>query len=139
MILATAHLSRDEIFAVVDVALVEGVKRIVITHPEFPSQNISAVDQKALTERGAYLEHCLAPVLFGKHDWQLFFDNIRVTGYEIRQPPLPVDEAKVLQVVEIDYVLEDSQRLRKLSEQQEWRHDPESKQWQVFSPFPEFR
>ncbi len=66
-------------------------------------------------------------------------DNIRVTGYEIRQPPLPVDETKVLQVVEVDYVLKDSQRLRKLSDQQEWRHDPESKQWQIVSPFPEFR
>ncbi len=41
MVLATGHLSRDEIFAVVDAALEEGVTDIVITHPEFPSQNLS--------------------------------------------------------------------------------------------------
>ena len=66
-------------------------------------------------------------------------DNVRVTGYEIRQPPLTVDETRVLQVVEIEYVLQDSQRLRKLSDRQEWHHEPESKQWMVVSPFPEFR
>jgi hypothetical protein len=82
LILATSHLGRDEIFAVVDAALEEGVKRIVITHPEFPSQNLSAVDQRALAQRGAYLEHCLAPILFGKHSWDLVFDNIRATGVE---------------------------------------------------------
>lgn len=82
MILATAHLGRDEIFAVVDAALEEGVERIVITHPEFPSQNLSAVDQKGLAERGAFLEHCLAPIIFGKHSWELVFDNIRFTGVE---------------------------------------------------------
>ncbi len=82
LILATSHLGRDEIFAVVDAALEEGVQRIVITHPEFPSQNLSAADQKALAERGAFLEHCLAPILFGKHSWELVFDNIRATGVE---------------------------------------------------------
>jgi len=66
-------------------------------------------------------------------------DNIRVTGYEIQQPPVPVDETLVLQVVRIDYVLQDSQRLKSLQDKQEWRHDKESKQWQIFSPFPQFR
>ena len=82
MILATAHLSRDEIFAVVDAAIGVGVKRIVVTHPEFPSQSLTAVDQAALAERGAFLEHCMAPVLFGKHSWQLMFDNVRYAGIE---------------------------------------------------------
>ena len=82
MILATAHLSRDEIFAVVDAAIEEGVKRITITHPEFPSQNLSGADQAALAERGAFLEHCMASILFKKYSWQLVFDNIRYTGIE---------------------------------------------------------
>src|SRR5437764_2397339 len=47
MLLATGHLSRDEIFAVVDAALEQGVRDIVITHPEFPSQDLSVDDQKA--------------------------------------------------------------------------------------------
>ncbi len=70
---------------------------------------------------------------------ELDLDNIRVTGYEILQPPLTVDDTKVLQVVEIEYVLKDSQRLRRLRDEQEWRHDEEGKKWQIFSPFPEFR
>src|ERR1700755_2859341 len=40
MLLATGHLGRDEIFAVVDAAVEEGVRQIVVTHPEFPSQNL---------------------------------------------------------------------------------------------------
>src|SRR5207248_1346744 len=37
IVLATGHLSRNEIFAVVEAAQRNGVKRIVVTHPEFPS------------------------------------------------------------------------------------------------------
>ncbi|MEM7336631.1 MAG: DUF6282 family protein [Chloroflexota bacterium] len=80
LILATAHLSRDEIFAVVDAALDAGVKRITITHPEFPTQNLSPVDQAALAERGAFLEHCIASIFFKKYTWETVFENIRYTG-----------------------------------------------------------
>ena len=82
MILATAHLNRDEIFAVVDAALEAGVKRITITHPEFPSQNLSPQDQAALAERGAFLEHTIASIYFKKYSWELVFANIRHTGVE---------------------------------------------------------
>src|SRR5262249_12090172 len=48
LLLATGHLSRDEIFTVVDAALDEGVSQIVVTHPDFPSQSLSIDDQAAL-------------------------------------------------------------------------------------------
>lgn len=70
---------------------------------------------------------------------ELDFDNIRITGYEIRRPPVEIEENKVIQVVQIRYVLRDRQRLRKLRERQEWRFDPENKRWTLFSPFPDFR
>ncbi len=82
LILATAHLSRDEIFAVVEAAIDAGVKRITITHPEFPSQNLSAKDQAQLAEKGAFLEHCIASIFFKKYSWELVFENIRYTGIE---------------------------------------------------------
>ena len=41
MVLCTGHLSRDEIFTLVDAAVAAGIEQIVVTHPEFPSQNIS--------------------------------------------------------------------------------------------------
>jgi hypothetical protein len=82
LILATGHLSRDEIFAVVDVAVHEGVKRIVITHPEFPSQDVSIEDQIALAERGAILERCFVTFHSGKCSWERMFEIIRAVGVE---------------------------------------------------------
>jgi hypothetical protein len=82
MVLATGHLGRDEIFAVVDAALEEGVSEIVITHPEFPSQNLSQPDQHALVERGALLERCFTTPHTGKITWEAWIDNIRGAGPE---------------------------------------------------------
>jgi uncharacterized protein DUF6282 len=82
MLLATGHLSRDEIFAVVDAAIEEGVAEIVITHPEFPSQDLSQQDQAALAERGALLERCFTTPHTGKIAWEDWIENIRAAGPE---------------------------------------------------------
>jgi len=82
LILATGHLGRDDTFAVVDAALEEGVERIVVTHPEFPCQNFSLADQRALAERGCLLERCLSTPLSGKTDWEHVFDGVRAVGVE---------------------------------------------------------
>ncbi len=82
MLLATGHLSRDEIFAVVDAALEEGVTDIVVTHPEFPSQNLTVEDQRALAERGALLERCFTTPHTGKISWEGWIENIRDCGPE---------------------------------------------------------
>lgn len=78
--LATGHMGRDEIFAVVAAANEAGVKRIIITHPEFPSQNLSAADQVALADQGAFIEHCLVTAYTGKTTWDTMFANIRAVG-----------------------------------------------------------
>jgi hypothetical protein len=80
MLLATGHLGRDEIFSVVDAALEEGVRTIVITHPEFPSQNLAVEDQRALAERGALLERCFTTPHTGKVSWERWTENIRAVG-----------------------------------------------------------
>jgi hypothetical protein len=82
MLLATGHLSRDEIFAVLDAALGAGVKDIVITHPEFPSQDLSVEDQVALADRGALLERCFTTPHTGKVSWERWIENIRAAGPE---------------------------------------------------------
>ncbi len=82
MLLATGHLGRDEIFAIVDAALEEGVREIVITHPEFPSQDLSRSDQYELVKRGALLERCFTTPHTGKISWEAWIDNIRAAGPE---------------------------------------------------------
>jgi hypothetical protein len=82
MLLATGHLARDEIFAVVDAARQAGVEEIVITHPEFPAQNLSVEDQQALADRGALLERCMTTPFTGKVAWEQWIENIRACGPE---------------------------------------------------------
>lgn len=109
LVLATGHLGRDEIFAVVEAAREEGVHRIVVTHPEFPSQNLSAEDQGRLIEQGALMERCFAPAYSGKVSWETMFENIRATGpqnsylsTDLGQPTNPpVEDGLALMVDEL--------------------------------------
>ena len=82
LVLATGHLSRDDTFAVVEGALEEGVDHVVVTHPEFPCQNFSLDDQRALADRGCLLERCLSTPLSGKTEWEHVFDGVRAVGIE---------------------------------------------------------
>lgn len=82
LVLATGHLDRDEIFAVVAAARNEGVGEIIITHPDYPAQNLSAKDQNALVQQGAWLERCFAPSYSGKVPWERLFAQVRATGVE---------------------------------------------------------
>ncbi len=82
LILATGHLGRDDTFAVVDGALEEGVARIVVTHPEFPCQDLSIDDQVELAARGCLIERCLTTPWSGKTTWEHVLDGVRACGVE---------------------------------------------------------
>ncbi|MEU3454963.1 DUF6282 family protein [Micromonospora sp. NPDC006766] len=82
MVLATGHLSGDEITTVVDAAADLGVRRIVVTHPEFTSQRLSVQVQRHLAERGALMERCFTTPYTGKVSWDTLFDHIRQVGPE---------------------------------------------------------
>jgi len=69
LVLATGHLNRDEIFALVEAAFGAGVRRVVVTHPEFPSQALSIEDQQVLATQGALLERCFTTPHTGKCTW----------------------------------------------------------------------
>jgi hypothetical protein len=80
--LATGHLHGDESHDIVAEAQRRGVRRIVITHPEFTSQRIPVEHQRKLVESGALLERCYTTPLTGKVAWDTWFDAIRGAGPE---------------------------------------------------------
>ena len=82
MILATGHLGRHEIFPLVKAARELGVNRIVITHAEFPSQNLTGDEQSELAQLGAIIEHCFTTYHTNKAPWEAVFANIRQVGIE---------------------------------------------------------
>jgi hypothetical protein len=82
MILATGHLGRREIFALVRASAAMGVKRVLVTHAEFPSQNLTGDEQKTLADMGAFVEHCFTTAYTAKATWDETFSNIRQTGVE---------------------------------------------------------
>lgn len=65
-------------------------------------------------------------------------ENLRVTGYEVVQPGLIGPDDTAVQLVQIEYVIEDRQRLERLSDRQRWRYDPENGAWWLESGLPAF-
>ena len=80
MILATGHLGRKEIFALVKTAKEIGLRKVVVTHAEFPSQSLTAQEQFELAELGAVIEHCFTTMHTGKSSWEGMFEATRKTG-----------------------------------------------------------
>lgn len=68
-------------------------------------------------------------------DWAV---DLRVTGYDVVQPAMMSDEETASQVVQIDYLYEDEQRVYSLVDRQTWRYDDESGSWWLDSGLPAF-
>jgi hypothetical protein len=82
MVLATGHLSGEEIAIVVDAAAAEGIERIVVTHPEFTSQRLVVDAQRELAAKGALMERCFTTPHTGKVSWEDLFEHVRAVGPE---------------------------------------------------------
>jgi len=82
MILATGHLSKKEIRALVKTGKEMGLKRILVTHAEFPSQNMTADEQLEVANMGAMIEHCFTTMYTNKAPWEAYFDSVRKVGPE---------------------------------------------------------
>jgi hypothetical protein len=82
MILATGHLSRKEIFALVEGSEAMGLKKVMITHAEFPSQNLTPEEQLELAKHGAMIEHCFTTMYTNKAPWDVFYKAVRLVGPE---------------------------------------------------------
>ena len=82
MILATGHLGRHEIFPLVKTARAMNVRKVLVTHAEFPSQNLTAEEQFELAGMGAFIEHCFTTMHTGKAPWEAVIESIRRVGPE---------------------------------------------------------
>jgi hypothetical protein len=82
MILATGHLGRKEIYQLVKTGREMGLKRILVTHAEFPSQNLSIHEQVELANLGATIEHCFITMFTNNAPWDVFFESVRQVGPE---------------------------------------------------------
>jgi hypothetical protein len=76
IILATGHLYLKEIKLLVDEALRQGVKKILINHPEFLI-NASIEDMKVLAGKGAFIEHSYALTISKKLTKEYLAEMIR--------------------------------------------------------------
>ena len=83
-VLATGHISKEEIYAVADYALSQKLKRMLITHPEFTVPDLDLDTMLDLTRQGIYLEFCAANVfpIIGKMTLQQMTDIMQAVGPE---------------------------------------------------------
>lgn len=65
-------------------------------------------------------------------------EGLRLTGYDVVQPPVMQDEDSATQVVRIDYLHEDTQVVKQLVDRQVWRWDDKLESWWLHSGLPKF-
>lgn len=66
--LATGHLSSEECLIAVEEARKQGVKKIIINHPEWTSINMPIFTQKELAQFDVYFERCYARNVNGTYE-----------------------------------------------------------------------
>jgi hypothetical protein len=64
-VLATGHLSPEEVLAVLAEAQRRGVQRAIVTHASGRTPDLSIAEQREAVRRGAWIEHCLMGILRG--------------------------------------------------------------------------
>lgn len=86
VVLGTGHLSPEEIFRVIEAARNAGVRKIVVTHPEWWMVGMSLEDQVRLVQDyDIILEHCFAQPMGGgkyKSNLPLNLEAIQACGYK---------------------------------------------------------
>lgn len=62
--------------------------------------------------------------------------GVRLTGYDVVQPPLMQEDNTATQIVEIEYLHEDRQVVKHVTDRQTWRWDDKLKSWWLQSGLP---
>ncbi len=77
MAVATGHISHQETFALARAAKEMGLRKLIITHVNFPSTFYTLEEQQELLACGAFLEHCYTTYATGKVDFAVMLEQIR--------------------------------------------------------------
>jgi hypothetical protein len=80
MVLATGHVSKPELMAVVKAAKEAKVDRIVITHAEFPTTFLTIEDHRALLKYDVLFERCFTTPYTNKTTWEQVVSNVKEVG-----------------------------------------------------------
>jgi len=80
LVLATGHLSPEEGIKLIEEARKRKVRKILVTHPDFPSTKYSLQQQRNLASMGIYLERCFSTAYTGKVSWEEMMKAIKETG-----------------------------------------------------------
>ena len=86
LVLATGHISKTEVFLLVEEALKMDVRKIIITHPLTASigANLTIDEQVLMAQKGAFIEHTFNATtpLRGRLDPAIMVKAIRAAGAE---------------------------------------------------------
>ena len=82
--LATGHLTPAESLVVVEEARKQGVRKIVVNHPEWMTVDMSIDDQKRLAQFDVFFERCYARNVGGKYDknFRRNLDAMEALGFD---------------------------------------------------------
>lgn len=78
-VLATGHIGRRETDLLLDEAVKQGCKKIVITHAEY-FRDYSIEEMKAFEDAGFYVEHILTTLYSGKLTYDYLYEMLRGHG-----------------------------------------------------------
>lgn len=105
-VLGTGHISKGEIRLLTKIALDQGLRKIVVTHPEHPLIDLTITEQQHLVTQGVFFERCFATTYrqFGNVPLEQIALAIREVGVSstilttdlgIANYPLPVDGMQI--------------------------------------------
>ncbi len=128
------------ILAVLVLALLAGCNPVKKDKMAVSLQNATNGYQSAL--RWGYYENAygyVAPEERKDKALSANLSDIRLTGYDIVQPPVMEQDAETaLQIVNIEYLYENKQVVKKLTDRQIWRYEKEAEKWWLVSGLPKF-
>ncbi|MBK1722403.1 hypothetical protein CKO23_09110 [Thiocystis violacea] len=126
--------------ALVALAAIAGCSPVKKDKMAVTLQNATNAYQSAL--RWGYFENAFGfvdPAKRQDKDMPEALEDIRLTGYDVVQAPVMKEDSNTaLQIVKIEYLHQDRQVVKTLTDRQLWRYDEAEKKWWLESGLPKF-